>query len=105
MTIGRRGSIFESMRLGVQSEEQLAIETMFPFKDKFKMLQATTEIQLKATMPWSILGYFRRKYKSEFLKTLQEEHNINKISLDRKGRLELSEIVASIRKPKEREEE
>ena len=31
--------IFESLRAGVQSEEEIAIAALFPTKDKFKMLK------------------------------------------------------------------
>ncbi len=97
-------SIFDNMRVGIQSEEEVAIEAMFPTRDKFKMLQMISELQPGAVMPWSVLGVFRRIYKSKVLQMLQEEHNLNKIALDRKGRLELSEVVASRRKPKEGDE-
>ena len=96
-------SILDSLRSGIKTEEEVAIEALFPTKDKFKMLQMITEQQPRAIIPWSVLGVFRRKYKSEVLRIVQEEHNLNKIAQERKGRLELSEVVAAVRR-KEAEE-
>lgn len=98
MAGGKGGGIFETLRAGVKSEEELAVEALFPTKDKFKMLQMITEQQPKAITPWSVLGVFRRRYKSQVLRMFQEEFNMNKISQERKGRLELSEVVAARRK-------
>lgn len=97
--------IFESLRMGVQSDEEIAIQALFPTKDPYKMLQMITEQQPRAIMPWNVLGVFRRMYKSKILAIFQEEHGLNKISQERKGRLELSEIVARARAAREKEEE
>lgn len=97
--------IFDSLRAGVKSEEELAIEAMFPTKDKFKMLQMITEQQPKAITPWSVLGVFRRRFKSVVLRQFQEEYNLNKIAQERKGRLELSEVVAARKKALEEKED
>lgn len=101
----KKEGIFEALRAGVQSEEEIAIEALFPTKDKFKMLQMITHHQMRAMVPLSILGMFRRMYKSPTLRMMQEELNLNKIALDRLGRVELSEVVASRRKEREKEEE
>lgn len=101
----RREGIFEAMRAGVQSEEEIAIEALFPTKNKFKMLQMITHHQGKAMVPLGILGLFRRMYKSNTLAIFQEELNMNKIALDRLGRVELSEIVSARRREKEKEED
>ena len=93
-----KGGIFESIRASIQSEEQLALQFMFPFKDRFKLLQSLTEYRNKEIPAWSVLGIFRRKYNSKLLKVFQEETNINKIAVDRKGRLEGSEIVAAVKR-------
>jgi len=103
--MARQMGIFESLRAGIQSEEEIAIEALFPTKDKFRMLQMITHHQQKAMVPLTILGMFRRMYKSNLLRTVQEELNTNKICLDRLGRVELSEIVAARREAREREEE
>lgn len=104
MPKGKQG-IFEALRAGVQSEEEIAIEALFPTKDKFKMLQMITHHQMSAQVPLAILGLFRRMYKSAALRTMQEELNINKIALDRLGRVELSEVVSAKRREKEKEED
>lgn len=101
----RRG-IFEALRAGVKSEEEIALNFLFPARSKFEYLQMLTEQQPRAIIPWTVLGVFRRKYNSKVLKMVQEEHNINKIAQERKGRLEGSEVVVGIRKVlKEKEEE
>lgn len=93
-----RGSIFETLRAGVQSEEEVALHFLFPAKNRFEYLQMLTEQQPRAITPFSVLGIFRDKYKSKILKKFQEEHNINKIAQERKGRLEGSEIVVGGRR-------
>lgn len=97
--------MFDSMRWSTTSEEEIVISALFPTKDKYKMLQMITEQQPSANMPWNVLGVFRRKYKSKVLTILQEEHNLNKIAQDRKGRLELSEVVARARSMRREEED
>lgn len=92
MTPGQ-GSIFETLRAGIESEEEIALKFLFPAKSRFEYLQMLTEQQPKAITPFSVLGIFRDKYKSKVLMKFQEEHNINKIAQERKGRLEGSEIV------------
>ncbi len=101
----KREGIFEALRAGVQSEEEIAIEALFPTKDKQKMLQMITHHQMRAMVPLSILGIFRSTYKSKVLQMFQEELGLNKIALERLGRVELSEIVASRRREREKEEE
>jgi len=100
-----KGGIFESIRASIQNEEQLALQFMFPFKDKFKLLQSLTEYRNREIPSWSVLGVFRRKYRSNLLRVFQEETNINKIAVDRKGRLEGSEIVAAVRTKSKEDEE
>jgi hypothetical protein len=90
--------IFEKFRSTIKSEEEIAVDVLFPYSDKFRRLQMINEQQPKAITPWSVLGVFRRRYKSWVLATFQEEFNLNKIAQERKGRLELSEIFAARRK-------
>jgi len=78
---------------------------MFPATGRFQMLQMLTEQQPGAVMPWSVLGVFRRKYKSKVLGILQEEFSLNKVSQDRKGRLEGSEISAGARRKDEEDKD
>jgi len=103
--VAKSVGIFEGLRAGVQSEEEIALEFMFPAKDHFKRLQMMTHHQMRAMVPLSVLGIFRRMYKSNVLKTFQEELGYNKIALDRLGRVEGSEIVAARRIAREKEEE
>lgn len=83
-------------------ESELAIKKMFPYADKFRMLQTLAETSNRNQMPVTVLGFFRRRYKSPVLTIMLEESRLNSIALDRKGRLELSEIVA---RPRLREED
>jgi len=98
-------NIWENLRSGVQSDQEVAYQILFPGKSKFQMLQMLNEQTPGAIMPWSVLGVFRRKYKSKILEVFQEENMINKIAQDRKGRLEGSEIAASRRISKEDNDE
>jgi len=100
----KKGSIFEGVRFGIRTEEEVAVEALFPTRDKFKMLQMITDQPPKAIIPFSVLGVFRRRYHSDTLKMFQEEYSLNKIAQERLGRRELGEIVAAIKKPKEEEE-
>jgi len=104
----------EGMQLHISGEDQVAIEAMFPMhKDRFKMLQAITEHTVRAQPSLAVLGLIRRMYTgkskiwgaAEVLSTFQEELNINKIAQERKGRLELAEIVASGKRAMKDEDE
>jgi hypothetical protein len=86
------------MGAGMKSEEEVALSFLFPAKNRFEYLQMLTEQQPRAVTPFSVLGVFRRLYKSKTLTMYQEEHGINKIAQERKGRLEGSEVVVGIRK-------
>lgn len=103
--MAEKGGIFDALRAGVHTEEELAVQALFPTTDKFKMLQMITEQMPRSVIPWSVLGVFRRKYKSDVLKMFQEEHNLNKIAQDRKGRGELAEIMIGVRRKEEKEED
>lgn len=94
----------KGFRAGVEAEYEPAIRALFPYDDKFKRLQMLAETNARAQMPMTVLGTFRRKFGSIFLRTVQEEYNLNRVALDRKGRLELSEIVARPRKEEESKE-
>jgi len=96
---------FDRAKQGFVSDQELATQTLFPGKSRLQMLQMITEVSTRAQMPWVMLGLFRRRFKSEVLEIIQEEHALNKIALDRKGRLELSEIFTSPRRKDEKEEE
>jgi len=102
---GKSVGIFEGLRAGIQSEEQIALEWMFPAKSQFKRLQMMTHHSNKAMVPLSVMGLFQRLYKSNVLRIFQEELGYNKIALDRLGRVEGSEIVAARRRAREEEED
>lgn len=87
-------AIFDGVRISTEDVSQVAVKALFPTTNKFKMLQMLTETNARSQMPLTVLGVIRRRFNSDLLKTLQEEHNLNKIALDRKGRLEASEIFA-----------
>ena len=97
--------IFEGLRAGIQSEEEIALQWMFPAKSNFTKLQMMTHHSNKAMVPLAVLGLFRRMYSSNVLKVFQEELGTNKIALDRLGRVEGSEIVAARRKAREENED
>ncbi len=97
-------SVWASARLGTQSDIELAFKTLFPTEDKFVLTQMLSELSAGAQMPMTMLGVFRRKYRRKTLKVFQEEYNYNRFALDRKGRLEGSEIVASKRREEEKED-
>ncbi len=97
--------IMEGIRSGIVTDQEVAIKALFPTTDKFKMLQMITDQNSRSMMPWSVLGLFRRMYKSKVLEAIQEEYGLNKIALDRKGRLELSEVVAARRIKDDKDED
>ena len=101
----KQQGIFEGMRAGVQSEEEVALQFMFPAKNHFQRLQMMTHHSNKAMVPLSVLGLFRRMYHSKVLGMFQEELALNKVALDRLGRVEGSEIVAAKRKSREESED
>ena len=104
--MAKGAGIFESLRTGIQSEEEIALNYMFPSKNIFQRLQMMTDHNMRAMVPLSVLGLFRRMYNSKVLATFQEELGYNKIALQRLGRVEGSEIVAAVRRiEKEGEEE
>jgi len=102
---GKSVGIFEGLRAGIQSEEEIALKWMFPAKSEFQKLQMMTRHSNKAMVPLTVLGLFRRMYKSKVLADFQEELGINKIALDGFGRVEGSEIVAARRKAREEDED
>ena len=95
------GNVFDNARSGFRTEQEVAIETIFPAKNKFQMLQMITEYQPRSIVPWSVLGIFRREYHSKTLEIFQEECNTNNIARERQGRLEAQAIYS---RPKFHEE-
>lgn len=87
----------DDMLGGFASGEETIIKAMFPTGDTkrdAKMLQMISEQNIRAQVPLGILGLFRSRFpRSNVLDTFQREINRNRISLDRKGRLELESIL------------
>lgn len=83
--------------LGFASGDQAVVGALFPqgiTQKDARMLQMISEHNIRAQVPLGILGLFRRRYpQSKVLGVFQEEINRNRISLDRKGRLELENIL------------
>lgn len=100
---------YEGIKVGMESEEELAFRTLFPSQNEFQKLQMITDIQVRTRIPLSVLGVIRRLYSGtgniDVLKVFQEEFNINGLPLDRKSRLEASEIVAAVRAKREEGED
>lgn len=98
-------NLWDTLRQGATSEEETALNFLFPAKNKFEYLQMLTDLQPRAIVPWSVLGVFRNKYHSGVLRSVQYEHNVNQIAKERKGRLEGSEVVVGIRKARSEDED
>jgi hypothetical protein len=104
-----KDSEYKGIKVGMESEEELAFRTLFPSANPFQLLQMITEIPVRNRINLSVVGVIRRLYSGtgniDILKVFQEEFNINGIPLDRKGRLEASEIVAAVRAKREEGED
>jgi len=97
--------LFDTLRAGVKSEDEVALEFMFPAKDQYKRLQMMTRHQYGIQPSLAVCGLFRRLYGSKVLKIFQEELNINKIALDGLGRIEGAEIVSARRVARDHKDE
>ena len=100
-----RKSLWDTLRSGAQSEEETALNFLFPAKNKYEYLQMLTETPPRAVTPFAVLDVFRKKYKSKTLTMFAESTNTIKIGQDRKGRLEGSEVVVGIRRSKDKDED
>jgi hypothetical protein len=92
-----QGSILDGIGASQVTEEEVAIKAMFPTSDPYKMLQMITDLSPKSVGLVSVLGVIRRRFNSTVLRMYQEELSLNKIAQDRKGRIELSEVIVSSR--------
>lgn len=99
------GSLWDTIRGGIPSEEEAAFTLLFPGKNRFEHLQMLGETQPKAVTPFAVLDVFRKRYKSKVLTQFTESHNIIKIGQERKGRLEASEVAVGIRRAKREDED
>lgn len=90
--------------VGISSTDPLkqAIDIMFPVKntqeDKDRLIMLT-EIRTRERNPIMILRAFQKDYQSPFLGQIIREFCLTSRSLDRKGVLELSEILIASQAP------
>lgn len=75
--------------------EELAFSLLFPFTSEFKKIQAMTEISPRARGTLSVLDVLRKEWGSSTIRSYMESNNIIGMALDRKARLEATEIVAA----------
>jgi len=80
------------------SEEELAVRTLFPTKNRFELLMMITELNPNEVVPLSILGVIRRRWHSKVILMYEEEFRMNRKSKDRKGVLEMAEIFSAGRR-------
>lgn len=93
-------------RIGSPTEEELAFETLFPAVTPIQKLQMISDYNARTINSLSVLGVLRRLYSGNGRNfdpwyVYQEEYSSNRFSLDRKSRLEASEIVAAVRRKEE----
>lgn len=97
-------SLLEGIGTGMESDETQAIQALFPTKDKFKMLQMISDLSPRSVGLVSVLGVIRRRFNSTILLMYEEELRMNKIAQDRKGRIELSEVIVGARRAGDRDQ-
>ncbi len=100
-----KGDIFEAMRMGVTSEEQLALQFIYPTKDKYKQLKMLSDLKPRTIVLFTVLDVMRRRFKSDVLKMIGEEYYMGQKARERLGIGEALEILAAVRRPREGEEE
>jgi len=87
------GSLLDGLGIGGVSEDQIALQTLYPTNDPFKKLQMVSDVKLKMVPGLSVMGVLRRRFKSTILRMWDEEYRINTIPVDRKSRIEAAEIL------------
>lgn len=97
---------FGRVNVGGKSEEEIAFDVLFPGKTELQRLQMISDYNARTVPPFSVLGVLRRLYSGNGRNfdpwyVYQEEYSSNRLSLDRKSRLEASEIVAAVRRKEE----
>ena len=98
---------YGSVKIGSKSEEELAFAYLFPGKTDLQRLQMISDYNSRTINPFSVLGVLRRLFSGNGRNffdpwyVYQEEYSSNRLSLDRKSRLEASEIVAAVRRKEE----
>ena len=97
-------SLLEGIGTGMESDESIAIAALFPTKDSFKKLMMISDLSPRSVGLISVLGVIRRRFNSTILLMYEEELRMNKIAQDRKGRIELSEVLVGARRAGERDQ-
>ena len=97
-------SLLEGIGTGLDSDETIAIQALFPTKDPFKKLCMISDLSPRSVGLISVLGVIRRRFNSTVLLMYEEELRMNKIAQDRKGRIELSEVLVGARRAGERDQ-
>ena len=97
-------SLLEGIGTGLESDETIAIQALFPTKDSFKKLMMISDLSPRSVGLISVLGVIRRRFNSTILLMYEEELRMNKIAQDRKGRIELSEVLVGARRAGERDQ-
>ena len=97
-------SLLEGIGTGLDSDETIAIQALFPTKVPFQKLQMISDLSPRSVGLISVLGVIRRRFNSTVLLMYEEELRMNKIAQDRKGRIELSEVLVGARRAGERDQ-
>ena len=103
------GKEFGSVKINTESEEALAFKVLFPSKNRKQALQMISEIPNRLRVPMAVMGVIRQLYAStgniDAIATFEEEFYVLGLPIDRKSRLEASEIVAAVRSKRDSDED
>jgi len=88
---------------GSGSEESSAISVLFDTRN-YQRLKMTSEIQPDMIFGTTVLGTIQRRFRSKVLKLYDEEFLTRQKSKDRKGILELIEVLLAQRRSEINEE-
>jgi len=95
------GNIMESILQVGGAEETSFLEILFT-KD-YRKLKMVSEMPPDQVFPFTVLGLIQKRFKSKVLKTFDEEFLLRQKSKDRKGIVELVEVMLSQRRPMDEE--
>ena len=93
------------MSMSTQSDEEVAVKALFPARNRAQMLSMITELPESAIVPFAALGVIKRRFHSDVIAMFEDEIYSKKISVNRKGRLELSEVFVSAARRRASDEE
>ena len=91
------GSVVNSIMSQGESEELSAVNVLFGTKN-FQRLKMISEVPPQLIYVMAVLGTIQKRYKSAVLKQFEEEFLTIQKSRDRKGILELVEVMLGMRK-------